>query len=88
MNCGTETKIPVVWPPDANDCLIGKDPDAGRDWRQEKKGLTEERWLDSVANLIDMSLSKLRELVMDKETWSCSPWGHKEPHMTERLNWS
>ena len=31
MNCETETKIPIVWPPDANDCLIGKDPDAGRD---------------------------------------------------------
>ena len=42
-----ETETPILWPPDANSCLIGKDPDVGRDWWQEKKGMTEDemaRW--------------------------------------------
>ena len=46
--------------------LIGKDPDAGKDWRQEEKGTTEGETLD-ITDSMDMSLSKLRELVMDRE---------------------
>ena len=37
-----EAETPVFWPPDAKNWLIGKDPDAGKDWKQEKKGTTEE----------------------------------------------
>jgi len=46
-------------------------------------------WLDGIADLMDMSLSKLRDLVMDREAWrACSPWGHRELDMTEWLKWT
>ena len=44
------------------------------------------RWLDSISNSMDMTLSKFRELVMDREVVCCSPCGRKESDMTERLN--
>ena len=44
------------------------------------------RWLDDVTDLMDMSLSELQELVMEREAWRDDSWGHKEWDMTERLN--
>ena len=57
-----EAETPVLWPPHVKSWLTGKDPDAGRDWGQEQKETTE----DGITDSMDMSLSRLRELVMDR----------------------
>ena len=84
-----EAEAPVLWPPDAKSWLIGEDPHAGKDWRWEEKGMTEDEvagwhhWLNG-----------------PKFEWApgvgdgqgslacCSPWGLKELDTTERLNWT
>ena len=65
----------ILWPPDAKNWLIWKDPDPGKDWRQEEKGTTEDEMVDVITDSMDVNLSKLRELVIDRETWSVAVHG-------------
>ena len=84
-----EAETPVFWPPHAKSWLIGKDPDAGRDWEQEEKGMTEDEmagwhhWLYGCE-------SEWTPGVGDGQGGlaCCDSWGHKESDTTERLIWS
>ena len=76
----TEVETPILWPPDGKSRLMGKDPDAGKDWRQEEKGMTEDEMVGWHHQLNGRELSK-RNSKGQRSVACCSPWGHKESDM-------
>ena len=83
-----EAETPILWLPHAKSWLIGKDPDAGRDWGQEEKGTTEDE-MAGWHHRLDRHESEWTPGVGDGQGGlACSDsWGHKKSDTTERLNW-
>ena len=84
-----EAETPVLWPPDAKSWLIGKDPDAGKDWGQEEKGMTEDEMAGWHHRLDGHGLGWTLEVGDGQGGLVCrGPWGCKESDTTEWLNWT
>ena len=83
-----EAEAPIRWPPDAKNWLIGKDPDAGKDWRQEKKGTTKDEMVEWHHWLDGHEFEQAPGIGDGQGSLACcSPWGRKELDTTEWLNW-
>ena len=86
---GAKAETPILWLPDAKIWLTGKDPDAGKDWRQEEKATTEDEIVGWHHRLDGHEFEQAPGVCDGQSSLvCCSPWGHKESDTTERLNWT
>ena len=85
--CWSQT--PILWPPDVKNWLIGKAPDAGKDWRREEKGMTEDEMFGWHHQLNGHEFEQAPGVGEGQGSLACcSPWAHKASDRTERLNWT
>ena len=80
-----ETETPILWPPDAENWLIWKDPDAGKDWGQ--KGMTQDEMVGWYHQLDGHGFRWIRELVMDREAWHAAVHGVTKS-WTQQSDWT
>ena len=84
-----DTETPILWPPDAKNWLIGKDPDAGKDWRQEEKGTIEDEMVGWHHRLDGHEFEQALGVGDGQGILACcSPWACKELDSSEQLNWA
>ena len=84
-----ETEAPILWPPDAKNWLFRKDPHAGKDWRSEEKGSTEDEMVGWHHQLDGHEFEQAPGVDDGQGSLACcSPWGLKESDTTEHLNWT
>ena len=83
----TDAGAPALWPPDVKSQLIRKDPDAGKDWRQEEKGVAEDEMVGGITDSMHNGLSKLWEMVKDTEAWCAIVHGVAKSR-TRLSNWT
>ena len=82
-----EAETPILWPPDVKSWLIWKEPDAGKDWRQEEKGMTEDEMVGWHYRLSGHEFEQALGVGDGQGSLACcSPWGRKESDKTEQLN--
>ena len=83
-----EAETPILWPPDVKYWLLWKGPDAGKEWRQEEKGTTEDEMVGWHHRLDGYEFEQAPGVGDGQGSLACcSPWGHKESDTNERLNW-
>ena len=84
-----EAETPILWPPDAKNWLVGKDPNAAKDWRQEEKGMTDDETVGWHHRLDGHEFQQAPGVGDGQGSLlCCSPWGHKKLDTTEQLNWT
>jgi len=84
----TDVETPILWPPDAKSWVIWKDPGAGKDWRWEEKGATEDEMVRWHHRLDGHEFEQALGVGDRQGSLTCySSWSHKESDMTEQLNW-
>ena len=83
-----EAETPILWPPDVKSQLIGKDPDPGKDWRQEEKGMREDEMVGWHHQFNGQEFEQVLGVGDGQGSlvW-CNPWALKESDTTEQLNW-